>query len=267
MPNETVALIEGRKRHVKAPGIGVIEHRSTRDAWDHALAIGQKYVNIADIKRSGLVAPTGVWILTDALHQKTTSQPKAANAMGPRGGWRRSPSPPEAGTELPARGKEDGEVLDLVELFFFAYRDFVRDADRLLETYGFGRAHHRVLHFVDRRPGLSIAALLDILRITKQSLNRVLKQLLDAGLVEARAGANDRRQRLLFLTSSGQALARELAALQSERCKRVLGDMPIPARGAAADFLFAMIDGDERARVRDHLARARNNAQRAGETP
>ena len=79
--------------------------------------------------------------------------------------------------------EEDGEALDLVELFFFAYRDFVGDADRLLENYGFGRAHHRVLHFVSRRPGLTIAALLDILKITKQSLNRVLKQLLDAGFV------------------------------------------------------------------------------------
>jgi len=162
---------------------------------------------------------------------------------------------------------ENGEVLDLVELFFFAYRDFVRDADRLLETYGFGRAHHRVLHFVDRRPGLSIAALLDILRITKQSLNRVLKQLLDAGLVEARAGANDRRQRLLYLTSRGETLARELARLQSERFRRVLGDMPIPARDAAADFLFAMIDSDERARVRDHLARARDSARTMGQEP
>ncbi len=75
----------------------------------------------------------------------------------------------------------DGDALELVELFFFAYRDFVGDADRLLENYGFGRAHHRVLHFVNRRPGLTIAALLDILRITKQSLNRVLKQLLEAG--------------------------------------------------------------------------------------
>jgi DNA-binding transcriptional ArsR family regulator len=87
----------------------------------------------------------------------------------------------------------DENALELVELFFFAYRDFVGDADRLLGKYGFGRAHHRVLHFVNRRPGLTIAALLDILRITKQSLNRVLKQLLEAGFVEARAGGGYRR--------------------------------------------------------------------------
>ncbi|MCC3243973.1 MarR family transcriptional regulator [Methylocystis sp. WRRC1] len=157
---------------------------------------------------------------------------------------------------------DDAAVLDLVELFFFAYRDFVGDADRLLENYGFGRAHHRVLHFVLRRPGLTIAALLDILKITKQSLNRVLKQLLDAGLVEARAGAVDRRQRLLYLTPQGAKLARELTALQSKRFRRVLDDLPPSARGAAAEFLFAMIDSEERLRVRDHLARARRGNER-----
>jgi len=205
--------------------------------------------------------------VTDALHRKSTASPGAASAPSPGAAWRRPVSSPPAILQSPARGADDGEVLDLVELFFFAYRDFVRDADRLLETYGFGRAHHRVLHFVDRRPGLSIAALLDILRITKQSLNRVLKQLLDAGLVEARAGANDRRQRLLYLTSRGEALARELARLQSERFRRVLGDMPVAGRDAAADFLFAMIDSDERARVRDHLARARCPAGEPGAKP
>jgi DNA-binding MarR family transcriptional regulator len=149
----------------------------------------------------------------------------------------------------------DAEALDLVELFFFAYRDFVGDADRLLEKYGFGRAHHRVLHFVHRRPGLAIAELLDILKITKQSLNRVLKQLLDARFVEARAGAADRRQRLLYPTPEGARLARELAALQSARFRRVLAELPPAASGAAAAFLFAIVDASERERVRGHLVR------------
>ena len=180
--------------------------------------------------------------MSELLERKTT--PLAADA-----------------TVLPAsarparRMEEDAEALDLVELFFFAYRDFVGDADRLLENYGFGRAHHRVLHFVSRRPGLTIAALLDILKITKQSLNRVLKQLLDAGFVEARAGAVDRRQRLLYPTPRGAQLARELAALQSERFRRVMEELPSPAREAAAEFLFAMIDKDERERVRTLLGR------------
>jgi DNA-binding MarR family transcriptional regulator len=138
---------------------------------------------------------------------------------------------------------------DLIELLFFAYRDFVGDADRLLESIRFGRAHHRVLHFVQRHPGLSIAELLDILRITKQSLNRVLKELLDEGYVEAQPGATDRRQRQLRLTERGHKLAMELAILQSRRFARALEELPAGAREQAERFLLAMIDPQERTRV------------------
>ncbi len=115
------------------------------------------------------------------------------------------PSAPQGGAGPdPAQAATGAEPLfELIELLFFAYRDFVGDADRLLESYGFGRAHHRVLHFVNRRPGLTIAELLDILKITKQSLNRVLKELLDKGYVESRAGVTDRRQRQLYPTEQG----------------------------------------------------------------
>lgn len=147
-------------------------------------------------------------------------------------------------------------IFDLIELFFFAYRDFVRDADRLLEQYRFGRAHHRVLHFVNRRPGLAVAALLDILKITKQSLNRVFKQLLDAGFVEQRAGASDRRQRLLYPTVKGARLAHELSALQSARLSRVLGSLHPRARGAATEFLLAIVNADEREAIRNQLPAA-----------
>jgi DNA-binding MarR family transcriptional regulator len=153
--------------------------------------------------------------------------------------------------------RADEPVFDLIELFFFAYRDFVGDADRLLENYDFGRAHHRVLHFVSRRPGLTIAALLDILKITKQSLNRVLKQLLDSGFVEARAGAHDRRQRLLFPTPKGAKLARDLAQLQSERFLRVLNELRPETRDAATDFFLAMINSGDRERIRAHLSAQR----------
>ena len=105
-----------------------------------------------------------------------------------------------------ARAGPDAEpapTYDLIELFYFAYRDFVGDADRLLEIYGFGRAHHRVLHFVARHPGLTIAELLDILAITKQSLNRVLKELIAEAFIEVRAGAEDRRPRRLYVTPKG----------------------------------------------------------------
>ncbi len=188
--------------------------------------------------------------MSELLQRKTASRAPAPLAPGKSAPALR-PAPEAEG----AAREDDAEALDLVELFFFAYRDFVGDADRLLETYGFGRAHHRVLHFVHRRPGLPIAALLEILKITKQSLNRVLKQLLDAELVEARAGAADRRQRLLYATPQGARLARELATLQSARFSRVLGELPPSARGAAAAFLFAMIDAEERERVRSRLRR------------
>lgn len=137
-------------------------------------------------------------------------------------------------------------MYDLIELFFFAYRDFVGDADRLLESFRFGRAHHRVLHFVSRRPGMTIAELLDILKITKQSLNRVLKELLDQQFVEARPGVSDRRQRLLFPTPKGRRLALELAEVQSERFARALAALPRGAREDAIAFLLATLDPVER---------------------
>src|SRR6202046_4446296 len=114
---------------------------------------------------------------------------------------------------------------DIIELLFFAYRDFVGDADHGLEAFGFGRAHHRVLHFVHRYPGLKVADLLDVLRITKQSLGRVLKQLLDEGYIVQRTGNNDRRQRLLFATPKGEALVAKLAGLQKDRITRALRDL------------------------------------------
>ncbi len=172
-----------------------------------------------------------------ALQRKPAKNREAAS---PRG----LPAPAGAGRSDKALPQEP--MFDLIELFFFAYRDFVGDADRLLVSYRFGRAHHRVLYFVDRRPGLTIAELLDLLKITKQSLNRVLKELLDQAYVEARPGVIDRRQRLLFPTPKGARLALELAGVQSERFARVLRELPSGAREAAVAFLSAMIDPGER---------------------
>ena len=152
---------------------------------------------------------------------------------------------------------EERPAYDLIELLFFAYRDFVGDPDRILADYGFGRAHHRVLHFVDRRPGLTIAELLDILKITKQSLNRVLKELIGKGFVESRIGASDRRQRLLFTTPEGHELALRLAKLQTRRIMRALSGSPEELREAASRFLLAMIDPADRPRVAELLRGAR----------
>ncbi|WP_425523260.1 MarR family winged helix-turn-helix transcriptional regulator [Microvirga terrestris] len=139
---------------------------------------------------------------------------------------------------------------DLIELFFFAYRDFVSDPDRILDEYGFGRAHHRVLHFVSRNPGLTIAELLDILRITKQSLNRVLKELIEKDFIESRMGTSDRRQRLLFATIQGRELALKLAKLQTRRIMRALSGMEPEAKDAVSRYLLSLIDPDESAHVK-----------------
>src|SRR5215469_4422684 len=140
----------------------------------------------------------------------------------------------------------EGELRwDIIELLFFAYRDFVGDADQELEAFGFGRAHHRVMHFVTRYPGLKVADLLDVLRITKQSLGRVLKQLLDEGYILQKTGSNDRRQRLLYATAKGEALVGKLAGLQTKRINRALEDIGPAGTDAVRRFLRAMIDRDD----------------------
>src|SRR5499427_11008037 len=128
-----------------------------------------------------------------------------------------------SGAERGGRGNEP--IWDVIELLFFAYRDFIGDPDDVLAKLTFGRAHHRVLHFVNRNPGMKVADLLDILNITKQSLGRVLKQLVDQGYVIQKEGAQDRRQRLLYVTSKGEALALKLANLQMQRINRVFGEL------------------------------------------
>src|SRR5213080_466566 len=139
----------------------------------------------------------------------------------------RGPADPDSqGAEASPGAARSGELRwDIIELLFFAYRDFVGDADHELESFGFGRAHHRVLHFVHRYPSLKVADLLDVLRITKQSLGRVLKQLLDQGYIVQKTGNNDRRQRLLFATAKGEALVGKLAGLQTDRINRALRDV------------------------------------------
>ncbi len=161
----------------------------------------------------------------------------------------------------PVRHEPAGD--DLIELLFFAYRDFVGDPDRILSAYGFGRAHHRVLHFVDRYPGLTIAELLDILRITKQSLNRVLKDLIGQGYVVQRPGETDRRQRLLSCTESGAALAADLTRVQARRLARALACPD--ATASPEDFLMAMIEPEDRPAVRRLMARRTVRPMRGGE--
>jgi DNA-binding MarR family transcriptional regulator len=142
-----------------------------------------------------------------------------------------------------------------IELLFFAYRDFISDPDAALLSYGFGRAHHRVIHFVNRHPGIRVADLLDILKITKQSLGRVLKQLVDTGFIEQRPGPVDRRQRLLYPTDAGRALALRLLDPQERRIEAALAALSPAERSGAERFLRLIIDESEREKVERLIGR------------
>ncbi|MBO0904536.1 MarR family transcriptional regulator [Jiella sp. MQZ13P-4] len=146
---------------------------------------------------------------------------------------------------LPTQGLLDFRV---IELLFFAYREFTGDADSILEKYGFGRAHHRVLHFVNRDPGLTIAELLDILQITKQSLSRVLRQLIDEDFICQIPGDEDRRQRRLYPTEKGRALAIELSRAQVRRIEAALAKTTDEDMRPIATFLTAMASDRQAAR-------------------
>jgi DNA-binding MarR family transcriptional regulator len=158
------------------------------------------------------------------------------------------PPPPRAAAEASQRS------IELVELLFFAYRDFTGEPDAILAELGFGRAHHRVLHFVARRPGLRVADLLDILRITKQSLARVLKQLIDDGFVEQRLGEVDRRERRLYPTAKGEAIAMRLARLQITRIDNALVAAGAGSEDVTRRFLTGMISPEEREKVHTIVA-------------
>ena len=143
----------------------------------------------------------------------------------------------------------DEDLRRAMELLFFAYRDFTAEADALLADFGFGRAHHRVIYFVGRHPGMIVSELLEILKITKQSLSRVLGQLIDDGFIDQRTDAADRRRRRLNLTAKGAELEHHLTDRQS----RHIADAYREAGGeAAAGFctvLRALINEEDRRRV------------------
>ena len=140
-------------------------------------------------------------------------------------------------------------LISFMELFYFAYRNFTGDPDAILERYGFGRAHHRVLHFVHRNPGLKVAELLEILKITKQSLARVLKELREKGFIAQRPGPEDLRERRLYLTPKGVRLTDKLTELQVRRIAAALREAGAEADEVTRRFLLAMIEPHERDQV------------------
>lgn len=136
---------------------------------------------------------------------------------------------------------DDIDELETIELLFFAYRDFISDPDRILQNLGFGRAHHRTLYFVSRNPGMTVAELLSILKITKQSLARVLRQLIDSGYILQTEGTNDRRKRLLYVTDKGKDLVLALSQPQSNRIQTAFETIKPDARQHIIEFLNTMI--------------------------
>jgi DNA-binding MarR family transcriptional regulator len=154
----------------------------------------------------------------------------------------RPPATAGGGADRAAPAAE--ELYRYVEALFFAYRDFTSEPDRILHEIGFGRAHHRVLHFVDRYPGMRVADLLDILQITKQSLARVLRELIKKGYIAQQSGKADKRERLLYVTENGAELARRLVVPQLDKINGALASVGNDKDSAIARFLEAMV-GDQ----------------------
>lgn len=140
----------------------------------------------------------------------------------------------------------DDQLRKGIEAMFFAYRGFTADPDRILAEKGYGRAHHRAIHFINRSPGTTVNNLLSILGVTKQSLNRVLRALVDDGLVESRVGTRDKRERHLFLTEEGLDLEKALSTAQRDRMRAAFRHAGPEAVAGFRQVLEAMMDSDLR---------------------
>lgn len=138
----------------------------------------------------------------------------------------------------------DEQLRKGIEAMFFAYRGFTADPDRILQDHGYGRAHHRALHFIARAPGTTVNNLLNILGVTKQSLNRVLRALIEDGLVDSKVGTKDKRERNLHLTDKGAALEAELSDAQRTRMRAAFRQAGPEAVAGFRTVLEAMMDSD-----------------------
>lgn len=145
-----------------------------------------------------------------------------------------------------------------IELLFYAYRDFTGEPDAILDKYGLGRAHHRVIYFVGRNPGITVSELLEILRITKQSLSRVLGHLLENDFINQRADPADRRRKQLTLSDKGKSLEHELTSTQMERFARAYRDAGAEAVEGFRRVLIGIVEPEDRARVRPTTMRNDN---------
>ena len=212
----------------------MVKYVNMADIFSRSLARAKPLAKPGETKRSNLSPALGA-AAADQSAQSAQDNPYITNTHS-------------ACVETPATTGQPDPIA-LVELFFFAYRDFTGEPDAILAEYQLGRAHHRVLHFVNRNPGLRVANLLELLKVTKQSLARVLKTLVDQGWVEQISGADDRRERLLYLTSRGTALADRLAQTQKARVQRALSEAGADSGETVQKFLFQMIGATEREHI------------------
>ena len=155
-------------------------------------------------------------------------------------------SPPQIGQNL--LFLTDEQIRKGIEAMFFAYRGFTADPDRILAEKGYGRAHHRAIHFIRRAPGTTVNNLLNILGVTKQSLNRVLRTLIEDGLVTSSVGRRDKRERNLHLTPEGEALEQLLSNAQRDRMRAAFRSAGPEAVAGFRTVLEAMMDPEARRR-------------------
>ena len=151
-----------------------------------------------------------------------------------------------------------------IEMMFFAYRDFTGEADSILAEQNMGRAHHRAIYFIGRNPGITVSELLSILKITKQSLSRVLSALVETGHVVQHTGPEDRRQRLLYLTDTGNALEARLTEVQGRRFAKAYRDAGMSAVEGFHRVLQGLLDDRTRQQV-DELGQARQASGHTGD--
>ena len=161
----------------------------------------------------------------------------------------------ESSTDPTSSFLHDDELIRGIEMLFYAYRDFTSDPDEILQAYGFGRAHHRVVHFVGRNPGMTVTELLAILKVTKQSLNRVLSQLVAEEFIAQEKGSRDRRQRLLSLTAKGLTLFAELSGPQKARVARAYREAGAEAVAGYRKVLADLLNAEEREAVMKSVER------------
>ncbi len=150
------------------------------------------------------------------------------------------------------------DLRQTIELLFFAYRDFTEGPDKILSEAGFGRAHHRVIHFVFRNEGISVTELLKILKITKQSLSRVLIQLVSDGYIDQIQGTKDRRQKRLYLTSKGMILEKKLSESQLEKIAEAFRTAGAEAVDNFRGVLIKMINQNDRETILSMIEKTEN---------